>query len=179
MIKADIEHDAFIKFISSPECNHELIRSTKIVRNLLNKNLPELKKAKAIKQVLYINWMLKMSDMKFFLKPYGQDAISLFDINLNSMIVIRYCYTITNETKNILKGLYKNAIEIVSLHSNKKKEGTRLIKEAITFSRDINLPLVLYAETDDLVKYYEQFKFVNHGKLGDDNEYLMIRLPKS
>jgi hypothetical protein len=178
VIKAEIEHDIFIKFISNPECNQIINESTKFVRNLLNKDLIGLKKARAIKQVLYLNWILKMSEKNFFLYPYGKDAISLIDINLNSMIVIRYCFTITVETKNILKDLYKNAIEIVSLHSNKKGEGTRLIKEAIAFSKDINLPLVLYAETHDLVKYYEQFNFGNHGKLGDNNEFLMIRLPK-
>ncbi|TQR14754.1 hypothetical protein [Psychrobacillus soli] len=178
MIKAGREHDAVIKFISSSDCYQTLIKTTELVRDLLNKDLPKLKKDKAIKQVLYINWMLKMSKMKFYLMPYGSDAISLFDNNLNSMIAIRYCYTITNETMIIFKDLYKNAIEIVSLHSNKKGEGKKLIKEAITLSREINLPLVLYTETDDLVKYYEQFNFVNHGKLGTNNEYLMVRLPK-
>jgi hypothetical protein len=178
VLKAGMEHDAVTKFISSPECYQILIKSTEFVRNLLNKDLPKLRKGKATKQVLYVNWMLKMSKKKFYLMRYGQDAISFFDINLNSMIATRYCYTITNETKAIFKDLYKHAIEIVSLHSYKKGEGKRLIKEAITLSRNINLPLVLYTETEDLVKYYEQFNFVNYGILGSNNEYLMIRLPK-
>ncbi|MCE4052103.1 hypothetical protein [Bacillus sp. Au-Bac7] len=179
MLRTDMEHNEVIKFISSPDCYENLIKSTAFVKDILVKDLPKLKKDKAIKQVLFINWILKMSKSKFLLNPYGQDAIALFDINLNSMIAIRYCSTITDDTKIIFKNSFETAIEIVSLHSNKKGEGTRLIKEAITFSKDINLPLVLYTEKDELVSYYEQFNFVNHGKLGSNSEFLMIRLPKN
>ncbi len=177
VIKAVTEHDAFIKLISNPDCHALLHNSTKFVRYILNKDLPKLIKAKASREVRYVNWMLRMSEEKFYLKFYNHDAVSLFDIDLNSTIVIRYCNTITDATKKIFKGNYEKAIEIVGLHSNKKGEGKRLIKESIDFSSEVNLPLVLYTETDELVKYYEQFSFVNHGKLGINNEYLMVRLP--
>ncbi|MEY8345611.1 hypothetical protein [Niallia circulans] len=179
MLRTDKEHEVVIKFINSPGCYEHLIKSTDFVKNILIKDLPKLKKDKAIKQVLYINWILKMSKNKFLLNPYGNDAISLFDVNLNSMIAIRYCSTITDDTKIIFKNSFDTAIEIVSLHSNKKGEGTRLVKEALTLSKDINLPLVLYTEKDELVSYYEKFNFVNHGKLGSNDEFLMIRLPKN
>ena len=179
MLKTDMERKDFISFISSPNCEQQLIKSTEFLRYIINKDLPMLKKDKAIKQVLYAKWLLNISKQNYYLNQHGPDAISLFDISLGSKMAIRYCNTITYEARNIFKDLYKNAIEILSLHSIKKGEGKRLINEAITLSKDINLPLVLYTEIDDLVGYYEQFNFINYGKFGNNNEYMMVKFPKN
>lgn len=162
MIKAAAEHEAFLTFISHPECPQVLAKSTRIVRSTLHQELSRLKNGKDIKAFSFINWILTKSEEKFYLTHYA-DKISLIDIHLNSMMVIRYCYTITKEAQRIFNDTYKHAIEIVGLHSNKKGEGTRLINEVIAFSKEIDLPLVLYAETDELASYYEQFHFLFMG----------------
>lgn len=122
----------------------------------------------------YLMWILEMSEKKFYLSIPSAGVFFLISRDLKSGVTFRYCTTLTEATKRILR-VYNECIEIIDLHSIEKGHGSKIISELITLSRNIQLPLSLYAETDELVRYYQQFDFVNHGKLGNNKEYLMLR----
>lgn len=66
-------------------------------------------------------------------------------------------------------------IEIDNLNSLKKGHGKMLLKDVLTISTKINLESCLWTESDNNTKYFERYKFESIGKIGKDNENLMIR----
>lgn len=128
------------------------------------------------KQLIYLQWILKASESDFYVVVPSQGAFQLFNKDLKSAVSIMYCTTLTQDTKRILK-TYREAIEIIELHSLEKGHGSKIVNDLINLSKKVQLPLSLYAETEELVGYYEQFGFINHGKLGENEEFLMLRIP--
>lgn len=178
MVKMDKEHNLFIqltesqvyrKFIEeqSPICSSKLKKDINKGEILLNRKLAS-----------FLRWSIQLSDIEYYLQLAPSGVLILTNRDFGSTVHFRYCSTLTEATERLLK-IYKEAIEIVQLHSKIKGSGSKIISEFIKLSRNIQLPLVLYAETDSLVKYYEQYDFINYGKQGSNNEYLMIRIPES
>ncbi|KDE95709.1 hypothetical protein WL278_03645 [Staphylococcus caprae] len=66
-------------------------------------------------------------------------------------------------------------IEIDNLNSLKKGHGKMLLKDILAISTKLNIEACLWTESDDNTKYFERYKFESIGKIGKDNENLMIR----
>ena len=66
-------------------------------------------------------------------------------------------------------------IEIDNLNSLKKGHGKMLLKYVLAISTKLNLEACLWTENDKNTKYFEKYKFESIGKVGKDNENLMIR----
>ncbi|WP_210125379.1 hypothetical protein [Staphylococcus sp. GDY8P85P] len=66
-------------------------------------------------------------------------------------------------------------IEIDNLNSLKKGHGKMLLKDVLAISTKLNLESCLWTESDNNTKYFESHNFKSIGKVGKDNENLMIR----
>lgn len=77
----------------------------------------------------------------------------------------------------LLKQYFKSdwIIEIDNLNSLKKGHGKMLLKDILAISTKLNLEPCLWTESDNNTKYFERYKFESIGKVGKDNENLMIR----
>ncbi|WP_059043925.1 hypothetical protein [Paenibacillus rubinfantis] len=177
MNQSELSHQLFLDFKKNPMFVKDLAKSSDMVR----KNLKGILKGfgdKNSKQKTYLSWILEMSEKDFYLLSPAQGQFFLMNRKLNSAVLFRYCTTITEETKRILKDC-DECIEIIELHSTERGQGTRIMSDFIHLSQITQLPLALYAETIELTHYYEKFNFVNHGKLGSNKEFLMLRTTES
>ena len=50
-----------------------------------------------------------------------------------------------------------------------------LLKDILAISTKLNLESCLWTENNNNTKYFERYKFESIGKIGKDNENLMIR----
>lgn len=66
-------------------------------------------------------------------------------------------------------------IEIDNLNSLKKGHGKMLLKDVLAISTKLNLESCLWTESDKNTKYFEKYNFKSIGKVGKNNENLMIR----
>lgn len=180
MAKIDNEHQVFIQLTENHDYMNFVKEFAPEYRLQFKENLATDEAFKNKKIVSFVDWAFRMSEKEYYLTPFPLDdsVFSLTNKDFGSMVNFRYCTTLTEATKKILK-VYKEAIEIVQLHSKFKGSGSKIINEFIKLSMEIQLPLVLYTETESLVKYYEQYNFKNYGQQGNSNEYLMIRIPES
>lgn len=126
----------------------------------------------------YLKWIIEMTEKGYYVSIPSPGAFLLINSDIKSAVTFRYCTTITEATKRILK-VYNECIEIIELHSIEKGQGSKIMNEFIALSHKIQLPLALYTETEELVRYYQKYDFHNHGKLGSNNEFLMLRIPDS
>ncbi|OXS76396.1 hypothetical protein B1B04_05330 [Lysinibacillus sp. KCTC 33748] len=180
MAKIDKEHQVFIQLTEDQNYMKFVRENAPIYSRQLKEDITKNKAVINKKVASFVKWAIQMSEKEYYLQsvPISGGVFTLTNRDFGSMVYFRYCSTLTEATERLLK-IYKEAIEIVQLHSKIKGSGSKIISEFIKLSRDIQLPLVLYTETESLVKYYEQYKFKNYGKQGHSNEYLMIRIPES
>lgn len=170
---SEMAHKIFLEVIKDPSLEKKSQNSRNFIKMVLRENGVTNKKI-----IFYLKWVLEMSEKKFYLSSPSAGVFFLISQDLKSGVTFRFCTSLTEATKKILK-VYNECIEIIDLHSIEKGNGSKIINEFIVLSKNIQLPLALYAETDELVKYYQQFDFVNHGKHGENNEFLMLRTLKS
>lgn len=124
----------------------------------------------------FFNFLLDMSENEYYLSSTSDATLILINRDWKSLVSFRYCATLNEATKRVLGNQVK-CMEIVELHSAEKGQGSLILNEFISLSEQIKLPLAIFAETENLVKYYKRFGFINHGNLGIDNEFLLLRIP--
>ncbi|MGG1880322.1 hypothetical protein ABDI30_22505 [Paenibacillus cisolokensis] len=170
-------HKFFLEIRKDPNYSNYIM----ICSDLLRKQLYQYTKENMTidrKQLIYLQWILDASESDFYVVTPSQGVFQLISKEIKSAVSFLYCTTLTQATKRILK-TYNELIEIIELHSIEKGHGSRIVNKLINLSKEVQLPLALYAETEELVKYYEQFNFNNHGRLGENKEFLMLRIPEN
>ena len=108
---------------------------------------------------------------KYYLYCFGGD-ISLITKDFKALIKFNI------RKPNPLLSQYFNSdwiIEIDNLNSLKKGHGKMLLKDVLAISTKLNLEACLWTESDNNTKYFERHNFKSIGKVGKDNENLMIK----
>lgn len=62
-------------------------------------------------------------------------------------------------------------LELLEIHSLQKGEGYKLMKQVIAIGKCLNIPITLWAETNENMLYFTRYSFTNLSKV--ENEYLM------
>lgn len=119
----------------------------------------------------YLKWISKETDHNFYLFDAGNGPVSLMDRNLEVFIRIHLC----NPHKIVASFTGDQVIEIQNIYSFKKGAGYETMTKIIAFARQQRLPITLWTETEENAKYFERYGFKNYGKLGRDQEFLMIK----
>lgn len=168
-------HRMYIMLLNDPTFKKTIKKDSPANRNRYQEflNSGVLKREK---EVSFVNFLLDMSENKYYLAPLPEAAM-LINREFKSIVTFRYCTSLTEATKKILVN-YNECIEIIELHSQEKGQGTIIMNEFIELSESMDLPLSLYVETNDLVKYYNRFGFVDYGSHGGNSELLLLRLPE-
>ncbi|MEQ2529118.1 hypothetical protein WMO40_20805 [Bacillaceae bacterium CLA-AA-H227] len=169
----DIEHKGYKLLFKIPKFISNLKINSPKIRSFLATSLCKNKSEK-----IYLNWILNKTSSQFFLKSMSYDGIiTLVKHDFNSWVGLRFCDNLTPTTRRIFNGKYVHAVEVVYLHSYKKGEGSNILRELDNLMIQLEIPLVLYAEKEKLVGYYENRGFVNYGIDGNKKNYLMIKFP--
>ncbi|PIC65324.1 hypothetical protein CSV79_01495 [Sporosarcina sp. P13] len=175
MNKSEMSHETFLTIRNQRFFRERFKTNTssfrKLFGNLLSANAFANNTEKS-----FLNFLLDMSETKYYLSSSSDATFILLNRDWKSLVSFRYCATLNEATKRVL-GNQAKCIEIVELHSAEKGQGSLIMEDFISLSEGIKLPLALFAETEDLVKYYKRFGFINHGNLGIDNEFLLLRIP--
>lgn len=174
--RIDMEHQYYKDQLSNSN-NKSLIKKDspnirKVLTDtaaLMNNNQP---------QKTYVKWILNKTLLQYYLLPLQENGvITLVKHDFNSLVGLRYCNTITPIASRIFNKKYAHAVEVVYLHSFKKGEGSKILMELNSLMIQLQLPLVLYTEKEELVGYYEERGFTNYGTHGDKKEYFMVKFP--
>lgn len=99
-------------------------------------------------------------------------AFILTKRNFKGAMIIGH-YTPVGILKDYFNG-YEKVIELVHIHSAQKGEGHKMMKNILKLKKELKIPIMLWAETDDNAHYFEKYGFKNYGRLGEIGEYLMI-----
>jgi hypothetical protein len=122
----------------------------------------------------YLKWISKETDYNFYLVDAGNGPVSLMDQNLEVFIRIHLC----NPHKIVASFTGdQQVIEIENIYSFKKGAGYEMMTKIIAFARQQKLPITLWTATEENVEYFERYGFKNYGKLGRNQESLMIKKP--
>ncbi|MDS3867941.1 hypothetical protein RJB92_07060 [Staphylococcus hominis] len=108
---------------------------------------------------------------KYYLYCFGGD-ISLITKDFKALIKFNI-----RRPNPLLSQYFKSGwiIEIDNLNSLKKGHGKMLLKDILAISTKLNLESCLWTESEKNTEYFRKYKFESIGKVGKDNEDLMIR----
>lgn len=175
MNRIDMEHQIFKRDLSNSIIVSQIKDDSPTFRNFLAASPFSFKN---ISQQKYVKWIINKTHFQFYLMPLQNNGvITLVKHDFNSLVGLRFCDTLTPITKKIFNNRFNHAAEVVYLHSFKKGEGSKILRELDNLMLQIEIPLVLYTEKEELLGYYEERGFVNYGIHGDNEEYLLIKFP--
>lgn len=121
----------------------------------------------------YLKWVAKQTEFNFYLAllPKGNGLI-LLKQNLKATLVLGF-----NRPNERLKQFFEGhnlILELLNIHSMQKGEGYKVMQKVIDLSKKIDSPICLWAETEEVVQYFERYGFENYGKLEGNNEFMMV-----
>jgi hypothetical protein len=121
----------------------------------------------------YLKWIAKQTEFNFYLAllPKGNGLI-LLKQNLKATLVLGF-----NRPNEKLKQFFEGhnlILELLNIHSMQKGEGYKVMQKVINLSKKIDSPICLWAETEEIVQYFERYGFESYGKLGGNNEFMMV-----
>lgn len=121
----------------------------------------------------YLDWILLQAENNFYIAniAYSGCVLLIKRPHLKSYLAIRYGYPGTQSETIVGKN---RTIQIENIGSLKKGEGYKMMKKVIALARKMDVHIELWTETEENVKYFERYGFVNHGPLGDFGEFLMV-----
>ena len=175
MTETDESHEEFLMFVNTPfavenlKMNQAPMRaevkkmSTKVVHN---------------GEKSFLEWIYKVTAGEFYLMtPPGHIShFGLLKRNLKALMLLAYCKP-SNEHKHFYDG-YDRVIEIVNLDSAEKGEGYKSFKRLSMLADKLENPISLWTEIEGNVPIFERYGFINKGRIGIKNEFLMIRFPE-
>lgn len=169
MTKTEIEHDIFEKMVGNKDFINTMISNQKFFKHGL---LEVLVNEKDDMSVNFIRTMLiQAENSNVYIMPMG-DFVMYFTKDFKS--VIAFALRTPNPTHaKCFKD--KNFVEIDTLHSNKKGNGSYLMNLVIETAEAINVPVALWSETSKNTAYYNKYNFKPYGKKGKNKEELLIR----
>ncbi len=121
----------------------------------------------------YLKWVLKQTEFNFYLAilPKGRGLI-LFKQNLKAVIAIGLNRP-TEEIQSFFPG-HNFILEILNIHSTQKGEGYKMMQKVIDLAKNLQSPICLWTDSEQNVQYFERYGFKNHGKLGENDDYMLI-----
>jgi len=120
----------------------------------------------------FLKWIDKETNHRFYIAHMSNDgSVGLWTRDFKVLVKVRMCWG--NESVTKLVGRQR-VLDIESIHSFQKGEGYKVMKNVLSFAKRHELPVTLWTETKENVKYFERYGFINHGNHGTNNEYLMI-----
>lgn len=124
----------------------------------------------------YIDWIMLQSKFNYYVASVSPNGCILMikRPHLKSYLAIRFGYPGKNTAAIVGSD---RTIQIENIGSLIKGEGYKMMKKVIALSRKMDVAIELFTETEENVKYFERYGFVNHGPLGERDEFLMV-LPK-
>lgn len=172
----DREHRAFLNYINNPTIMDRIKTLSPHFRENVKKESRVWKSRGDKKGAKFLDWIYRETAFEHYLIVYPQTAIfGFYPLNWKATIVFGFMWA-SEVTSKYLRG-YDENIEITGLHSVQKGEAYKLMKKLIAVGKELDLPILLWCETDKLVKYYERYGFMSFGRIGKDKEYLMILFP--
>ena len=172
MTIAEDEHQVFTNALQNPKFIKMIQQGHGFFQMTFRKLLSE---AISTKEKTFIRWILKMSDKNFYIFMNQDRTIFLINKNLKSSCVLNFA--IPNEEFKGITFLPKDTekiLEISNIHSLRKGEGKKIMRKLLEIKGRLGVPLTLWTETEDTVKYFERYGFVNHGPVGLANEFFMM-----
>ncbi|KAA9022914.1 hypothetical protein [Niallia endozanthoxylica] len=121
----------------------------------------------------YLKWVSKQTEFNYYLAllPKGNGLI-LLKQNLKGAIVLGL-----NRPNEKLQPFFEGhhlILELLNIHSMQKGEGYKMMQKVISLSKKLDSPICLWAETEEIVQYFERYGFENYGALGENNECMMV-----
>lgn len=172
----DLEHQAFVDAIHDARFKPKLRELTPIFRANLISEIPKWRNKGDIKGAQLLKWIYDQTAYQYYLVTFHDKGVfSLYPHSLKSTIVFGFMWA-NDLTRPHLRG-YDENIEITGLHSIRKGEAYKLMRKLIDIAKQISVPILLWCETTQLKDYYERYGFTSCGRLGHDNEYLMVLFP--
>lgn len=130
------------------------------------------------KEKAFLSAILVEARSNFFMQFNEKKRVFLlYKRNFKGLMIIGH-----NTPRTNLKGYFNGhefVLELVIIHSSQKGEGHKMIKRLLYLKKILKLPIVLWTESEKNVLYFEKYGFKNKGKLGDNNEFLMVLLPET
>jgi hypothetical protein len=121
----------------------------------------------------FLKWVEKESNHKYYIAHMSNDgAVGLWTRDFKAMFVVKMCWS--NESVDKALGSNQRILDVESIHSFQKGEGYKIMKNILAFGQRHSLPVTLWTETEQNVKYFERYGFKNYGRCGINQEYLMI-----
>jgi hypothetical protein len=60
------------------------------------------------------------------------------------------------------------------MNKTQKGEGYKMMQKVIDLAKNIHSPICLWTDSEKNVQYFERYGFKNHGKLGENDDYMMV-----
>ncbi|MFP7200194.1 hypothetical protein SFC08_04390 [Lysinibacillus halotolerans] len=168
---ADDVHKFMIMAVKDKTFIENVKQMTPKYRTFAEDQLKKINEKEDFRKIEYLKWIVEQSKSNFYLGIRGSE-ITLIKRNFKGALTIGY-NTPRDDLKHFYNG-YDYIIELLNIHSFKKGEGYKMMKLLIELSKKAQSPISLYTETEVNVKYFERYGFVNIGRMGINNEYLMI-----
>ena len=163
----EIGHQQFKMFINNNKFQQRLKKEQEnMAKGLIISLLTNSTKAHKtfIQEVILLN-------KKYYFYCFGGD-ISLITKDFKALIKFNI-----RKPNPLLKQYFNSEwiIEVDNLNSLKKGHGKMLLKDILAISTELNLEACLWSESEKNTEYFRKYKFESIGKVGKDNENLMIR----
>lgn len=175
MIETDKSHEEWLKFVNNPSAIEGIKFGQSVMRDevkrMISLRLP-------IKERIFLEWILKVTAGEFYLmlSPGQSLHFGLLKRNLKACMVIGYCHP--NEVHKHFYIGYDSVLELINLDSAKKGEGYKTVRRLSMIADKLKIPISLWTEKEINVPIFERYGFINKGRAGINNEFLMIRFPK-
>lgn len=179
---AEEDYNFFLQFKKNKELSlSKIIPAHKRLKAKIKADISMLAKSRVTKYstvLTFIKWINQQTNSNYYLFSIGPDGgISLIKTDLEVLLNIGHRTIPSNQAMLDIIGGQQPFLEIQTIYSAKKGEGYNIMQKIIKLAKNINYPITLYAETESNVRYFERYGFINHGKHGDNGEYLMILMP--
>ncbi|MCT2210435.1 hypothetical protein M3D73_02635 [Staphylococcus epidermidis] len=163
----EIGHQQFKMFINNNKFQQRLKKEQEnMAKGLIISLLTNSTKAHKtfIQEVILLN-------KKYYFYCFGGD-ISLITKDFKALIKFNI-----RKPNPLLKQYFNSEwiIEVDNLNSLKKGHGKMLLKDILAISTKLKLEACLWSESEKNTEYFRKYKFESIGKVGKDNENLMIR----
>ena len=175
LTKADEVHQQILMQLPHERYQIFFINENEKFQSIIKKDyIVPLRFKKAFIQANYLNSLLELSNQSYYVyMDSNKRDYAVISREFNAYAEVRLCHRFPRSVKKKYSPV-KFVIEIVQLHSLEKGKGKMLLNELIKMANDLQVPLVLYAETQKNIDYFSQFNFYGIDK-GCNQETFMIR----
>jgi hypothetical protein len=170
---AERAHEEFLNTIQNKEMIKDIISLAPKFRAMVNNDIMVCHQNRDSNGKTFLRWVLKRSEKDYYIMLLPtRDGVCLIKKNLKGQIIVGYNRP-NDKTKKYFPG-YHHILEVHNIDSAQKGQGFRMMKQFLELADRLKLPVSLWTETEELVKYFERYGFENYGAIGQDGEYMMV-----